>query len=222
MERRYVALAAWRPIRSESRADAGKLPRIVGTASVYYDGTDATEFILWDDRGDRCVERILPGAFDRALKQKDDVRALFNHDPNQLLGRVASGTLLLTSNSGGLDYTIDPPDTQLARDLAAWIARGDITGSSFTFSIDEQSFSYQKRDGGVLYVREVKAVRLFDVGPVTFPAYAGASVGVRAAGDISEARAAFDAWRHGQDKTISARLASIRARAAEVVATSGL
>lgn len=216
LERRYVSPAG-RRVSLESRA-ADKAPRISGMAALYYDAANpGSEFILWDDGPDRCVERILPGAFDRALKDADDVRALFNHDPSSLLGRVRAGTLALSASAEGLAYEIDPPDTQTARDLAAMIRRGDVTGSSFAFSAESQSYSYQKRDGGgILYVREVRSVRLFDVGPVTFPAYEGTTAGVRAAGDVAEARAAFESWRRSQNRTIAGRLAAVRARAVEV------
>lgn len=213
-ERRFHAGRV--PVRLEKR-DGGK-PVIEGLASVYYDGTDATEYVLWEYPGERCVERIMPGAFDRALAEKDDVRALANHDPACLLGRTASGTLRLASGKDGLAYEIDPPDTQAARDVMESIRRGDMSGSSFAFVVDEQSFSYVRQGDGLLYVREVKSVTLFDVGPVTYPAYGGTEAGVRAAGEIGEARAAFDAWIKADRRTLAGRLASVRARAAEVLA----
>ncbi len=211
-ERRFIAGPV--PARIEERA--GKTPMIAGLASVYYDGTDATQFQLWQDGSDVCVERILPGAFDDALSRPDDVRALVNHDPAMLLGRMSAGTLRLASTSAGLAYEIDPPGTQAARDCMESIQRGDMTGSSFAFVVDAQNFAYQKREGGTLYVREIRSVTLQDVGPVTYPAYEGATAGVRAAGEIIEARAAFDAWLAADRCTLAGRLASIRARAVEV------
>lgn len=74
-------------------------------------------------------EIIKPGAFDSVLT--DDVRALFNHDPNFILGRSASGTLQLSLDDRGLKYDIDAPDTQTIRDLVlAPMLRGDISQSS--------------------------------------------------------------------------------------------
>jgi len=113
----------------ENRQD--KLPVITGYAAVYYDGTPGTEFQLWEN----TVERILPGSFDSALARKDDARALFNHDPNLVLGRVSSGTLRLSADSKGLKYEIVPPVTRTAEDLVAMIQRGDVTGSSFEFLV---------------------------------------------------------------------------------------
>jgi len=110
-----------------------------------------------------------------ALKGADlgDVRALFNHDPNAVLGRTTAGTLRLSEDETGLSYEIDLPDTQLGRDLAASIERGDISQSSwgFTLRVDDNSTGDEwQRDGGKDH-RVIKSVRqVWDVSPVTFPA----------------------------------------------------
>src|ERR1700719_1162527 len=61
-------------------------------------------------------ERIKPGAFDRALRERQDCMCLVNHDQNQLLGRVSSGTLRLRADSKGLNFECTLPPTQSARD----------------------------------------------------------------------------------------------------------
>lgn len=156
----------------EQRAE-GKPPVITGYAAVFYDPADAgTEYRLWDD----TVERILPGCFDRAMRE-DDCRALFNHQDGAVLGRTTSGTLKLSVDKKGLRYEIEPPDTQTARELVELIRRGDVTGSSFSFL--PKSTTWSRVDD--TYVIERKDVTLFDVGPVTFPAYASTEAGVRAA-----------------------------------------
>lgn len=110
-----------------------------------------------------------------ALKGADltDVRALLNHDPNFVLGRTTAGTLKLTQDDTGLRYEIDLPDTQAGRDLATSIERGDISQSSwgFTLRMDEDSTGDEwTRNDGKDH-RTIKAVRqVFDVSPVTFPA----------------------------------------------------
>ncbi|MBY0094939.1 HK97 family phage prohead protease [Priestia aryabhattai] len=111
----------------------------------------------------------------RALNGADmsDVRALFNHDANQVLGRSKAGTLKLEVDEIGLKYTIDPPDTQSARDLLHSMSRGDIDQSSFGFSINhdtDDEWEYNEQRG--LYVRTIKQFRnIFDVSVVTYPAY---------------------------------------------------
>jgi len=161
--------------------DNGKMA--TGYAAIFHrEGDDSTEFTLWDGQ----TERIMPGAFDRALSESHDVRALVNHDPNQLLGRTAAGTLRLSVDSVGLRYEIDIADTQAGRDAVTSLERGDLSGSSFAFSIPENG---QKFTDGY---RSILDVNLFDVGPVAYPAYSGTEAGVRAE-HVAEARSAFDA-----------------------------
>lgn len=120
-------------------------------------------------------ERIEAGAFDNVLG--DDVRALFNHEPDNILGRTTSGTLRINQDDTGLVYEIDPPDTQLGRDLVISMQRGDITQSSFGFVVDQDDWS-EDDDGRV--IRTIKSFkRLFDVSPVTYPAYPDTDVALR-------------------------------------------
>lgn len=168
----------------ETRGDGQRM--LVGYGAVFYrEGKPGTEYELFDD----LVERILPGTFDRALKQ-DDVRGAFNHDPSLLLGRTSAGTMRLSVDEVGLRYEIDLPDTSAGRDVAISVERRDVTGSSFAFEVTDQEFRTEK---GV-DIREIKGVRLYETGPVAFPAYEGTTVGVRS-GAAEDARAAREAWR---------------------------
>jgi HK97 family phage prohead protease len=151
----------------------------------------------------------VPGAFDRALKEKQDVRALFNHDDNQVLGRSKSGTLRMSVDSKGLKYEIDPPDTQLGRDLVTSIRRGDIDGSSFAFIVRGQKWNETTKDGVTTYLREITDCDLMDVSPVTYPAYEQTSVAVRTMfpdGEIEiptpdpvEEKTSNDDWKERQE-----------------------
>jgi len=78
-------------------------------------------------------EQIAPGAFDKALRENADVRALKNHDANYVLGRTKSGTLRLSTDSVGLRFTVDLPPTQYAMDLHTAVKRGDMDQCSFAF-----------------------------------------------------------------------------------------
>ena len=159
---------------------------ISGYAAVFYDGTERTQYHL----GENVFERMAPHAFDGAIRN-DDVVALFNHNPDNVLGRSSAGTLRLSIDSVGLRYEIDNPGTSVAKDVAAMQARNEITGSSFAFRAVDEDF---RREDGVI-IREVRDVRLFDVGPVTYPAYAGTSDGrsVRHTGADKRAMASYDA-----------------------------
>ncbi len=142
---------------------------IQGYAAVFYNGESTHEFQLGEYAGRDYVERIMPSAFDLALQRPDDVVGLFNHDPDNVLGRLDAGTLRLEVDRRGLRYEIDPPDTQVGRDVAALQGRGDLRGSSFAFRVEEQEII----DDEDRRVREIHSVELIDVGPVTYPAYSG-------------------------------------------------
>lgn len=120
-------------------------------------------------------EIVRKGAFNESIG-KDDIRALFNHDPNYVLGRNRAGTLELVEDEIGLRVKITPPDTSWAKDILTSIRRGDITQMSIGFIVLDDKWS--TKDG--MDVREIRKVQLFDVSPVTFPAYTATDVGVRA------------------------------------------
>ena len=133
----------------------------------------------------------MPGCFDRALSERQDVRALINHDPNQVLGRFLAGTMRLSVDQVGLRYEIDLPDTATGRDIATLVERGDVSGSSFSF-LDVQT-TYVRGEDGCPDCRELRDVNVFDVGPVTFPAYEATTTGLRSA-DVETLKREFDAW----------------------------
>lgn len=121
------------------------------------------------------VESIAPGAFTKTLTEQD-IRALFNHDEDHLIGRLAAGTLRLHEDETGLAYEIDLPDTTTGRDVAELLRRGDLSGSSFGFrTIDDE---WGETDSGFPH-RTLKQASLRDVGPVTFPAYTDSESSLR-------------------------------------------
>lgn len=151
----------------ELRADAGEgmAPKISGHAAMFD--------VLSEDLGG-FRERIAPGAFTKTLLSAD-IRALFNHDSNFVLGRNKASTLRLKEDLTGLAIEIDPPDTQFARDLMVSMKRGDISQMSFGFYTGADKWA--KVDGE--WVRTLLEVELFDVSPVTYPAYPQTDVAVR-------------------------------------------
>lgn len=120
-------------------------------------------------------EIVRKGAFAESIG-KDDIRALFNHDPNYVLGRNRAGTLELVEDEVGLRVRICPPDTGWAKDLQTSIRRGDINQMSIGFVVQDDAWSTENG----IDTRELKKVQLFDVSPVTYPAYTATDVGVRA------------------------------------------
>ncbi|KAA5937599.1 HK97 family phage prohead protease [Pantoea sp. Bo_2] len=175
--------------------DDGEPTRIVGYGSVF----DTLSEVIFGFR-----EIIKPGAFDNVLG--DDVRALFNHDPNFILGRSAAGTLALSVDDKGLRYEITAPETQTIRDLViAPMQRGDISQSSFAFRIARDGDDWYQDDDGVLIHEIYQVSRLFDVSPVTYPAYQQAGSSVRS----------MQAWQEAHDsgamkKAVNQRMARER------------
>ena len=125
------------------------------------------------------LENLDERAFDRVLDDPaTDVRALFNHNPDMLLGRQGAGTLKLGTDSEGLAFEIAVPNTSLGNDLRELVGRQDINGASFMFAPGQSAWS-RAEDGRPIQTH-TSVARLLDVSPVTFPAYDGASTMLRA------------------------------------------
>lgn len=128
---------------------------------------------LSDDLGG-FRERIRPGAFAKAVEE-GDIRSVWNHNADYVLGRTTAGTLELAEDERGLAVAIRPPATQWARDFVTSIERGDVDQMSFAFQVVRED--WQMLPLGP--VRELIEVRLFEVSPVTFPAYPQTEIGLR-------------------------------------------
>ena len=112
-------------------------------------------------------EKVAPGAFSESLKT-DDIRSLWNHDTNIVLGRNRAKTLKLWEDDIGLAVEITPPDTQMVRDLVESIARGDVSQMSFGFQVLRQTWVEEEDEKDL---RIIDKVKLWEVSPVTFPFY---------------------------------------------------
>lgn len=153
-------------------------PKIVGHAAVF----NKLSLNLGGFR-----ETIEPGAFENAIGESD-IRSLFNHDPNFILGR-SPDTLSVREDKVGLFTETTPPDTQTVRDMVLEpMRRGDLTQMSFAFRIDKGGDDWFEDDDGRL-VRTIKkggVKELFDISPVTYPAYPDTDVAVRSIHDMLE------------------------------------
>lgn len=122
-------------------------------------------------------EVILPGAFRRTLATSEHVRALYNHNADQVLGRVGAGTLRLEEDDKGLRFELDLPPTTYAADLAALVERGDVSGCSFAFRVRPGGETWEQRDGED--VRVLSALDLDEITITANPAYPDTSVAKR-------------------------------------------
>ena len=178
-ERRYQPAGDALEIRQDQNGN------ISGYAAVFYNSEDrGSAFGLWDG----AEERIIPGAFTRAISERDDARALFNHEADKLLGRVSAGTLQLSEDARGLHYSISLGNTTAAKDVREMINRGDLTGSSFSFKVTDEDWTEEEGK----QVRNIKGVELFDVGPVTFPAYEASTANSRDIEGAKESQEEFE------------------------------
>lgn len=121
-------------------------------------------------------EKISKGAFVESILN-GDIRALWSHNTDQVLGRTTSKTLRLREDDHGLFFELDLPDTQMGNDAYTLIKRGDVSGMSFGFTVEKESWE-QGKDGQP-HVRTLEKVNLFEVSPTAFPAYEATSVQAR-------------------------------------------
>jgi HK97 family phage prohead protease len=155
-----------------TREDGEGMPKeIGGIAAVINSATDLGYF----------EEVIMPGAFDNALSKDYDIRCLFNHEAELILGRTKANTCKVFVNAdGNLEYTWVPDyENPTHMSVVRSIMRGDITQSSFAFTIKEQMWSESEKYGS-MGKRTIKVIEdLYDVSPVTYPAYSDTEADAR-------------------------------------------
>ena len=158
----------------ETRTLDGSKAVISGYASIF----DKSSQVL----GGGFVEQIKSGAFTKTLQERgtqtsrDDIKALFNHSTDLVLGSKRAGTLRLAEDEKGLHYEVDL-DLDITHHRSAYkmIERGDVANSSFGFDVIEERWSVgEAEDQPVL--REVLETRLYEISPTPFPAYQDSSV----------------------------------------------
>jgi hypothetical protein len=124
------------------------------------------------------VEQIRPGAFQRTLGARNNVKMFVNHDDTMVLASTRSGTLRLSEDGRGLRAEADLPDTTYARDLAVLLRSGVVDSMSFGFSVPRGGDEWSQ-DGQRRFLNEI---RLHEVSVVTgFPAYEATSATIRKA-----------------------------------------
>lgn len=162
----------------------GILGTLYGYAAVFGEDTIINS---WEGH---FVERLAPGAFQNTLKQRaDKVKVLFNHGFDPSVGDKPLGRpRVMEERDRGLYVEVPLDDTSYNRDLVASLRSGALDGMSFRFSVVREEWD----ESDDLPVRTIKEVKLYEFGPVTFPAYEATTAGVRG-------REAFTAWRTAKD-----------------------
>lgn len=173
------------------------LPLTEVTTRSAEDGSPILEgfFVRYDDEYkvmDGATESIAPDAFAESIH--GDVRALYNHNRDIVLGRTSAGTLTLENREAGLwgSIKINPKDTQ-AMDVYQRVLRGDVSGCSFGFDVEKENTTVRE-DGTVHWTIE-KVNPLYEVSPCTFPAYEATGIMAREK-DLKEIKERMnDAWK---------------------------
>lgn len=163
-------------------------------------------FSVFDEPYQVCdgwIETIARGAFARYLAEGGDVKILWNHDSNIVLGSTSSRTAALREDEKGLygEVSINDKD-QDALNAYARVMRGDVTGCSFGFEIGRQEEWWD--DEGVYHTKVLEVYPLYEVSPCTFPAYRGTSI---------EAREQFERAKQNKSKAQEERLSRWRQEA---------
>jgi uncharacterized protein len=168
----------------------------------------AARYDSWSGDLGGFLEIIRPGAFKKAVSVSD-VRALWNHSDDVVLGRTKSGTLRLQDDGHGLRIEIDPPSW--ADNYLETIRRGDVDQMSFAFTVATGGDRWSVGADGVTRREIVEVAELFDVSPVTYPAYKETQVNVR---ELLEARGLTPSERRALRGILRPSVADLRHRLA--------
>lgn len=123
----------------------------------------------------RFKEKFQKGAFVESL-EKDDQRALWNHNRDIVLGRTSNSTLRLEEDDTGLRFEVDLPETSWGNDIYASVKRGDVSGVSFGFKMVGEEWDDNDESA---VTRTVTKAKLYEISPTAFPAYEQTEVQAR-------------------------------------------
>lgn len=139
--------------------------------------------VMWEKKSlpimDSFREQVRAGAFLKSI-EKNNIRALWNHNTDMVLGSTKSGSLRLTEDDKGLRFELDPADTQAGRDAVTTIERGDVDGMSFGFNVRKQEWDEADPKN---ILRTIVEADLREISPTPFPAYPQSRVTVRSVED---------------------------------------
>ena len=179
-------------VRAE-QTDKGNI--ITGRPIVYNSRTD----MGWFD------EIIEPGALNNA--DLTDVRFLVNHDTNKIpLARSrrnnGNSTMQLSVDNNGLniEVTLDTENNSEARALYSAVQRGDISGMSFMFGVDDEEWEDLESDHPIRHIKSISTV--VEVSAVTFPAYESTEINARSKEALDNARSAVETARQQKAKSL--------------------
>ena len=139
-----------------------------------------TEVEIWPG----FFEKIRSGALSDSLKDGSVKKSFFNHNPSFVLSTTESDPALeLKDESDGLRFKSPIPDTTYGNDLRENLKRKNVRGASFSFDVDKEGeiITIDEKDN---WHREITKATLYEVGPVTNPAYESTEVSLRSVENI--------------------------------------
>lgn len=169
MERRFITTTI--EARNQGDAETVDTPKVEGYASVFNETADLGPF----------TETIDRSAFENVMN--NDVRMLFNHDPNFPLARSKNGegTLEMRVDDKGVFFSFPVGPQSYAKDLHESIKRGDVDQASFAFTVE--SDQWEERDGKP-HRHITRLGSLTDLSVVTYPAYTATEVMARSLPEV--------------------------------------
>lgn len=137
-------------------------------------------------------ESIEPGAFSESLSNYRTIKSFINHNPTKILSTTRSKPELeIYDGDDFLEFSSPIPPTTYGEDLIVNLKRGNINGASFAFMINEKGDRYKKLSDGSLH-RTIVSAEIYEVGPVTNPAYEQTEVGLRSKEFFSQVKMKLD------------------------------
>lgn len=209
-------------LRAATDSSEGTERRLVGLGAVY-------DKLSVDLGGFR--ELFKQNTFTESI-ENDDIRSLRDHNSTYILGRNTAGTLVLSEDKRGVSYDVAVPDTSYGRDLVVSVERGDVTGCSIIFSVEEERWYVDGNETEFIDAlmamwdekkhkveRHVSKGRLYDIGPVTFPAYPQTRVKARglAVAGIDYERLGAAVVRHKRGLDLSDNDREMLAKAGDII-----
>ncbi len=177
----YRAMQPGLELREDS--ENGSPPTLVGHFAVFNQWTEINSTFEG-----RFMERIAPGAFSKTFAEnRDDMKVLFQHGRDPQVGDKPLGQIVeLSEDKRGAAYEVPLLDTTYNRDLLPGLKAG-LYGSSFRFQVMREEIDNDAKRSSTnpdgLPERTITEARVMEFGPVTFPAYTGATAGVRSLTD---------------------------------------
>jgi HK97 family phage prohead protease len=181
--RDMLVRAVYPGVELRSEGDSLAMPTMHGQFAVFDQWTTIES--AWEGH---FIERIAPGAFAKTFKEnRSGMRVLFQHGMDPQIGDKPLGPIEdLSETATGASYSVPLLDTTYNRDLIPGLEAG-LYGASFRFRVMKEELDQKPKGSShnpdAIPERTIREAQVFEFGPVTFPAYAGATAGVRSLTD---------------------------------------